>query len=36
MGVYSPIFWLVLHTGIPWEHLPQELGFGSGMACRAA
>lgn len=23
----------VLHTGIAWEHLPQELGFGSGMAC---
>ncbi len=23
----------VLHTGIPWEHLPQELGFGSGMTC---
>jgi transposase len=21
----------VLHTGISWEHLPQELGFGSGM-----
>ena len=21
----------VLHTGIGWEHLPQELGFGSGM-----
>jgi transposase len=21
----------VLHTGIPWEHLPQELGFGCGM-----
>lgn len=21
----------VLHTGIQWEHLPQELGFGSGM-----
>jgi transposase len=20
----------VLHTGIGWEHLPQELGFGSG------
>ena len=20
----------VLHTGIAWEHLPQELGFGSG------
>jgi transposase len=24
----------VLHTGIQWEHLPQELGFGSGMTCR--
>ncbi|MER6784283.1 IS5 family transposase [Streptomyces sp. NPDC000658] len=24
----------VLHTGIPWEYLPQELGFGSGMTCR--
>lgn len=23
----------VLHTGIGWEHLPQELGFGSGMTC---
>ncbi len=23
----------VLHTGIPWEHLPQQLGFGSGMTC---
>lgn len=23
----------VLHAGIAWEHLPQELGFGSGMAC---
>jgi len=23
----------VLYTGIPWEFLPQELGFGSGMAC---
>jgi transposase len=21
----------VLHTGIAWEHLPQELGFGAGM-----
>jgi transposase len=21
----------VLHTGIGWEHFPQELGFGSGM-----
>lgn len=23
----------VLYTGISWEHLPQELGFGSGMTC---
>ncbi len=23
----------VLHTGISWEHMPQELGFGSGMTC---
>jgi len=23
----------VLHTGIQWEHLPKELGFGSGMTC---
>ena len=23
----------VLHTGMAWELLPQELGFGSGMAC---
>ena len=23
----------VLTTGIGWEHLPQELGFGSGMTC---
>lgn len=23
----------VLHTGIQWEHLPGELGFGSGMTC---
>ncbi|KIH98100.1 transposase [Streptomonospora alba] len=23
----------VLHTGIAWEHLPQELGFGSGRTC---
>lgn len=23
----------VLHTGIQWEHFPQELGFGSGMTC---
>ena len=23
----------MLHTGIGWEHLPQELGFGCGMTC---
>lgn len=23
----------VMRTGIPWEELPQELGFGSGMTC---
>ncbi|GIH12901.1 hypothetical protein Raf01_10730 [Rugosimonospora africana] len=23
----------VLPTGIQWEYLPQELGFGSGMTC---
>lgn len=23
----------VLSTGIPWEDLPKELGFGSGMTC---
>jgi len=23
----------VLYTGMAWEHLPQELGFGSGMTC---
>jgi transposase len=23
----------VLMTGIPWEHLPQEMGCGSGMTC---
>lgn len=23
----------VLATGVGWEHLPQELGFGSGMTC---
>ena len=23
----------VLHTGIAWQHLPQELGFGSGVTC---
>ena len=26
-------FLFVLHTGIPWEDLPQSLGFGSGMTC---
>lgn len=23
----------VLRTGIPWEELPQEMGYGSGMTC---
>lgn len=23
----------ILITGTPWEHLPQELGYGSGMTC---
>ena len=23
----------MLHTGIAWRHLPQELGFGSGVTC---
>ncbi len=23
----------VLHTGIPWQQLPLELGFGSGQTC---
>ena len=23
--------WFVLHSGIGWKHLPQELGFGCGM-----
>jgi transposase len=23
----------VLKTGVPWEHLPRELGCGSGMTC---
>ena len=23
----------VLKTGIPWEDLPQEMGYGSGMSC---
>ena len=31
-GVLSGILF-VLQTGIAWEHLPQELGFGSGMTC---
>jgi len=22
-----------IHTGIPWEFLPRELGYGSGMTC---
>ncbi|MEU4133876.1 transposase [Streptomyces wuyuanensis] len=26
-------FLFVLRTGIQWEYLPQELGFGSGMTC---
>jgi transposase len=26
----------VLYTGIPWEFLPQELGFGSGMTWEPA
>lgn len=30
--VFSGILF-VLRTGIPWELLPQELGFGSGMTC---
>ncbi len=25
----------VLKSGIPWEMLPQEMGCGSGMACRS-
>jgi transposase len=25
----------VLQTGIPWEHLPQEMGCGSGMTAGA-
>jgi transposase len=29
--LYGILF--VLHTGIQWEFLPQELGFGSGMTC---
>ena len=23
----------MLRTGIPWEHLPQEMGCGSGVTC---
>jgi transposase len=23
----------ILKTGIPWELMPQELGYGSGMSC---
>jgi transposase len=23
----------VLRTGIPWEMLPQEMGYGTGMSC---
>lgn len=30
-ALYAILF--VLHTGIQWEYLPQELGFGSGMTC---
>ncbi|MFE0771633.1 IS5 family transposase [Streptomyces sp. NPDC058861] len=30
-ALYGILF--VLRTGIPWEYLPQELGFGSGMTC---
>jgi transposase len=26
----------VLHTGIAWQHLPSELGFGSGVTCCGA
>jgi transposase len=31
-GVLGGILF-VLHTGVAWEHLPKELGFGSGMTC---
>jgi transposase len=24
----------VLHTGIAWRYLPQELGFSAGVTCR--
>jgi len=30
-ALYGILF--VLYTGIPWEFLPQELGYGSGMTC---
>lgn len=30
-ALYGILF--VLHTGIQWEYLPQELGFGTGMTC---
>jgi transposase len=30
--VFQGILFL-LHTGIAWENLPQELGFGCGMTC---
>jgi transposase len=29
--LFSPGILFVLHTGIGWEYLPQELGFGCGM-----
>jgi transposase len=32
-GSAVPAGHLVLHTGIGWEDLPQELGFRSGMTC---
>jgi transposase len=43
-GCPVPVDWLpdrqalegilfVLHTGIAWQHLPAELGFGSGVTC---
>ena len=31
-AVFNGILY-VLYTGIPWEELPQELGWGSGMTC---
>ncbi len=30
-ALYGILF--VLHTGIQWEYLPQEIGPGSGMTC---